>query len=231
MIISHKHRFIFIKTEKTAGTSIEIALSKFCGPDDVITPISPDDEAIRREKGHRGPQHHLAPPWEYGWRDMKALATKGRRKLRFYNHAPASHIRPRVSDRVWRDYFKFCFERNPWDRVISAYYWKSASRVQRHSLSDFVDSPKILSLKQRGIGAYTIDGKVAVDRVCRFESVTEDLEEVRSLLKLPEPLDLPFAKSASRQDKRSYREILSDAERDKISKLFAEEIALMGYAF
>lgn len=29
MIISHKNRFIFLKTEKTAGTSIEIALSKF----------------------------------------------------------------------------------------------------------------------------------------------------------------------------------------------------------
>lgn len=230
MIISHRHRFIFIKTEKTAGTSIEIALSKFCGPTDVITPISPVDEAMRRERGYRGPQHHLAPLWEYNWRDLKAL-TKGRRKLRFYNHAPACHIRSRVSDRVWRDYFKFCFERNPWDRVISAYYWKSASKEVRPSLSDFVESQKALSLKQRGIGAYTIDGKVAVDRICRFENVTEDLEEVRSLLKLPEPLDLPFAKSSSRQDKRSYREILNDADRDKISKLFAEEIALMGYAF
>ncbi|MEL6382956.1 MAG: chondroitin 4-O-sulfotransferase, partial [Cyanobacteria bacterium J06626_18] len=32
MIISHEYKFIFLKTRKTAGTSIEIALSKFCGP-------------------------------------------------------------------------------------------------------------------------------------------------------------------------------------------------------
>ena len=37
MIISHKHKFIFIKTVKTAGTSIDIALSKICEPQDIIT--------------------------------------------------------------------------------------------------------------------------------------------------------------------------------------------------
>ena len=43
MIASHQHRFIFLKTRKTAGTSVEIALSKVCGPDDIITEISPED--------------------------------------------------------------------------------------------------------------------------------------------------------------------------------------------
>ena len=36
MIISHKHQFIFIKTVKTAGTSIEVLLDSICGPDDVV---------------------------------------------------------------------------------------------------------------------------------------------------------------------------------------------------
>ncbi len=65
MIVSHKHKFIFLKTNKTAGTSIEIALSKFCGEDDIITRISPKDEQTRRDLGYRGAQNFQAPFRDY----------------------------------------------------------------------------------------------------------------------------------------------------------------------
>ncbi len=51
MIISHKHKFIFIKTRKTSGTSMEISLSQFCGDDDIITPITYEDELVRQHIG------------------------------------------------------------------------------------------------------------------------------------------------------------------------------------
>ena len=74
MIISHKYRFIFIKLRKTAGTSLEIALSGICGKDDIITPISAEDEEIRREPGFRSAQNYIADE-------------------AFYNHMPAAEIR------------------------------------------------------------------------------------------------------------------------------------------
>ena len=39
MIISHEYKFIFIKTVKTAGTSIYHYLAPLCGPDDILSPI------------------------------------------------------------------------------------------------------------------------------------------------------------------------------------------------
>ena len=43
MIISHKKKFIFVKTQKVSGTSMEIALSHSLGRKDVITPLNLED--------------------------------------------------------------------------------------------------------------------------------------------------------------------------------------------
>ena len=48
MIISHEHRFIFLKTKKTAGTAIEAALSQLCGPECVVTPYREESEQDRK---------------------------------------------------------------------------------------------------------------------------------------------------------------------------------------
>ena len=128
MIVSHKHRFIFIKTRKTAGTSIEVALAQIAGEDAIVTPLDPPE-----------PQHD---PRNYkgGWPETLrwALANprgRGHSLLRFlrdmridrhcdyYNHMPAWLLRAQVGHDTWDRYFKFCFERNPWEKVASLYSW------------------------------------------------------------------------------------------------------------
>lgn len=230
MIISHRHRFIFIKTNKTAGTSVEIALSRFCGEDDVITQLPPKDEATRASLGGRGAQHHYAPLSTYGLRDFKNRLLHRHRKIRYYNHISGQEIREFIGADVWDGYFKFCIERNPWDRVISLYYWVNKSEP-RMPISDFVASDAIRILKERGRGLYTLNGEVAADRICLFESLADDLEEVRQQIGLPDRLELPRAKASHRKDRRSYRELLSDEDRDRIAELFSEEIELFGYEF
>ena len=64
MIVSHRHKFVFMKTRKTAGTSIEIALSEHCGPSDIVSPNDPADEELRSKLGFTGPQNR----WVFAFR-------------------------------------------------------------------------------------------------------------------------------------------------------------------
>ena len=57
-IVNHKYKFIFIKTKKTAGTSMEISLSKFCNNKDTITLIKSSDEILRKKLKFQGPTNY-----------------------------------------------------------------------------------------------------------------------------------------------------------------------------
>ena len=132
MLISHRHRFIFLKTQKTAGTAIEIALRAVLGPDDVITPISREDERLNRRLGHPGPRHFRAPLRDYDSADLWRLLSRARLKKRFYNHIPAARVKELLPAAIWQSYLKISVERNPFDKAISSYYWRT--RRQREPL-------------------------------------------------------------------------------------------------
>jgi hypothetical protein len=225
MIISHKYKFIFIKTQKTAGTSIEIGLSKFLGNEDVITRISPADERTRKELGYPGPQRYTVPFRNYTRKDWARLFLRSYR-LAFFNHASAKWIKAYVGDDIWSSYFKFCFERNPWDKAVSYYYWETTNGLPP-TISEFIQSGR--ANKVQGFDLYTLDGEIAVDRVCRFERLGEEIKAIASIVGLPEVPVLPRAKGGKRRDKRHYREVLSEADRMKIARVFAREIAHFGY--
>lgn len=228
MIISHKYKFIFIKTCKTAGSSIEVALSKFCSSKDVITGSNLEEE-MKRKLGYRTTQNIIIPKSCFGFHDWRRFLYKGTRPS-YNRHGSARQIKKYIGEEIWNSYFKFCVERNPWDRMISLYYFCNKEEPRR-GISKFLDSKVALRLQRLGIDLYSINGKIVVDKICFYENLEEDLEEVRLRLGIPEKLTLPNAKSSFRKDRRSYREILTKEEAEKIKELNSKEIALFGYEF
>ena len=85
--------------------------------------------------------------------------------------------------------------------------------------------------KRKGFGIYTIEGQVAVDRLGRYEDLEAELERFGERVGLPGPLAVPRTKDSQRSDRRHYREVLRDEDAEKIAKLFADEIALLGYEY
>lgn len=228
MILSHKHRFIFIKTQKTAGTSIEIALSKFCGTQDIITPIPMRDEAVRKELGYRQPQNHWESMWQYCTRDWCQLFLKGRKKLRFHMHMPAQEVIEKTSQWIWEDYYTFCFERNPWDKIISLYFYKHPTEP-RPTIPEFVRSWRTEALCD--YTKYSIDGRIVVDRVGRYEELPDEMEHLRKILRLNKPIELPHVNASTRIDRRHYRDLLTPEDADIVRQQFLREIDYLNYQF
>ena len=231
MIISHEKKFIFIKTRKTAGTSLEIALSKFCGAKDVITIIPIKDEKVREKLGYRRSQNFLKNYIEYSPREWKQFLVEGEKPKKFVNHMAASKVRKLLKPQIWNSYFKFCFERNPWDKVVSFYFWRNPSEP-RPSLSEFIQNDGASFLQKKGsFGLYGANGQVIVDQVFLYENLEQELEVLSHKLGLGEAIVLPRTKADVGKEQRSYRELISDSDREIIANIFAQEINLFGYEF
>jgi hypothetical protein len=226
MIVNHKYKFLFLKTRKTAGTSIEIALSQFCDGNDIITPITNEDERTRQELGFRGPQNYNMPLRSFSRSDWLSWL-KTRRRKRFFNHASAQFVRANIGDEIWKSYFKFCFERNPFDKAISRYYW--STREPRPEIAAYLESAPAKLLTNWDI--YTIDDRIAVDFIGRYESLSHHLVMLREKLALPREIDLPRAKGGYRNNREHYSKILNERARARIENVCAREITALGYCW
>lgn len=201
MIISHKYKFIFIKTYKTAGTSLEAYLSDYCDEEDVVTPIYPP-----------------------------LVSHRPRNAGAFYNHMPATEVKSEVGEVFWGAYYKFCVERNPWDKVLSFYWMERFRQGGALSLDDFLASSKI------GFNwpLYTDENQVQpiVDQVLRYESLDRELEVLFGNLGIPWAGKLHYrAKGDYRTDRRHYREVFTKGQAELIARCFKKEIDWHGYEY
>ena len=218
MILSHEHKFIFLRTKKTAGTSIELALSELCGPDDVITPLTREDEA--RRTGRRGAQNWRLHSWWKSPRLLKSAWFKFSAKdYGFYNHIMAEEMRAHIDPAVWRSYFKFAFERNPWDRQVSLYYHRYREEDDRPDFATFIHKDKKAHINNFGV--YSIDGTLAVDFLGRFETLEKDLRFALEHVGLSTAEALPDAKTRFRPGSVPYRDHYDEETRNIVTDWYA----------
>ena len=189
MLISHPYRFVFIKTVKTAGTSVEAFLEPFCCPPGHVvehwTPTLISDYGV---VGQRWPQND-------------------RDNLGYYNHMPAAEIRQRFAQ--FDDYTRLTVVRDPYDRAISYFHFSHPTftppggipldeaiallkRGERQLLQE-----RFVAFLRHGLpdeqALLCIDAKLAVQRWVRFEALHQDLEQLAIDLALP--LQRPVAEA------------------------------------
>nr|WP_241963470.1 sulfotransferase family 2 domain-containing protein [Paracoccus suum] len=203
-MISYPHKFVFLKTHKTGGTSFEMLLEPWCTPPGHVVrervPEMVTDYGIVGARLNRGPQK---PYWR--------------------NHASAKQVVAHLGEAFWDEYKRIISVRNPYRRAISQFYWQTTWK--KLTLPDSVDEQRVMFsdfvLSDSFKSDYYIthaDGRYVATHMFRLEHRDEDIIKVGEALGIPlRPEDLPKTKENSdRKPDADFRTFFSKKEEDAV---------------
>jgi hypothetical protein len=137
--------------------------------------------------------------------------------------------------------FSFAVVRNPWDRLVSLYHRPdphlvATARAEGIALDglDFATfAERCLAIRHAHTvpqARYvTIDGRVGIDALCRYETLAADFAGIASRLGID--ATLPSAHLGVARRHADYRDYYDAPLRDLVGRVYAEDCALFGYAF
>lgn len=148
----------------------------------------------------------------------------------------------RLLHRAPATYFRFCFVRNPWDRMVSLHRYLLAHHAARlglvnSSLADLLErleqgDPAICalhSMRPQADFITTPSGRLLIDFVGHYEYLSEDFAAVLARLRCP-PVTLAHA-NRSRHSGHDYRSEFDERSHDIVARRFADDIRHFGYVF
>ena len=218
MLVSYVNKFIFTKTVKTAGTSVEVFFEKYCFPIGEWKFSHAREEYINEKSGIIGYRGSDRP------------------KVTFYNHMPAAEIQNNLSAEVWDEYFKFTVIRNPFDKMVSAFFhFEKFGNRGKYLNDNDNDISRFRKWVQEGAAildrsAYLIDGKVALDYFIRYEHLKEDTEFVCKKIGVEFNInDLRTLKSEYRDKTISLKDMYDEKTEAIVRNLYKFEIEYFDY--
>jgi Sulfotransferase family len=233
MLISHRKRFIYTKTVKTAGTSVESYFEPLCMRDGEWS-----FSHARKE--------YVSEAGVVGIRTGEPLEIQ---RALWWNHMPAQAIRALIGDGVWNDYFKFCVVRNPFDAMVSAYRYFHATNERKRGLRRYLavigarvgPAREERDLKSKfeewlrttelplDRNKYLMEGEYCMDFVIRYEALGDGVREVCRRLDYPfDPSRIPHLKNSERP-KLPISAYYSAAAIDIMEGAFRFELDQFGY--
>ena len=145
------------------------------------------------------------------------------------------------SPKLYSDYFKFAFVRNPWDRLVSC--WKNKVIDQNYFAFDetqhaemknfpkFVDWVAKQKIDSNDIHLRSQAALIDLencDYLGRMENFEEDLGKVFSAIGLPNKSRKVSNRTSER---KTYQDYYDDDLMNKVGKIYNKDIQIFGYRF
>lgn len=157
-------------------------------------------------------------------------------------HATPDYIQQLISPDVWQDYFKFTIVRNPWDRMVSAYYY--LYNINKEKFGDF--SSWLISMhgqvmdKSYRVGShvtpqieYTHDqdnNEQILDYVGRYESLPDSYQHICYKLNIPYN-ELQVLNPSGKRKTKDYKTMYNNFTMNLVKQMYGTEIEMFDYQF
>lgn len=246
MLVLHSSKFIFLKARRVAGTSFEVALSKYACNGDIVGKINADIQAAdpnrgeqeRQRLGFRGAQNHHKPVAELLTRprpsDVRKIA-RGIWPSKYPPHMSAAGMRAALGAGIWDSYTKLSQVRDPYDRAVSAYFFAMREKGDdKPGFEDWcLDHARMVGINRE---QYFIDGTPVVDLFVRYEAMDADTRaleaRVPGLAGLADTLAATNANTGHRPASARTAEMFAGAPRARrmVEDVCGWEIKTFGYS-
>jgi hypothetical protein len=243
VIISHAHKFIFLRPFKTGSTSVQQALALgACRAGDWVSCVwlteaekarlIEEGSNVRKLEGFK----EICPPEDASGRTRCVVSPKGKDLwLGMQPFHPTAAIVRGLDPNAWTSYQRVTIVRNPWDHVLSmVHYWRlyrfGPAGVEDWLATNFTREAQALCRKGFPTARFVYDalGRPQCSTVLRFESLEEDFKKLLDGLGVQVPLP-HFKKFQYRT--APYMDYYEHLARDAVERVFAPEIAAFGYRF
>jgi hypothetical protein len=218
VIISYRHRFLFIHIEKAAGTSVKKALRPFA---------------------HRPQFHHRV------FRKVGLHGLYPHYKMRIWtDHLSAAAVKRALPAWEWERLFKFTFVRNPWDLEVSRYFFyvnlkkfypddpRTLAANRAGSFRAYLDWRQEQPIKRQVDYIFDEWGAPLLDFVGRVETIAEDFRQATGRIGIRARLshENRFNTSAFRKS-TDFRDYYDDESAAIVERLSRKDVEVLGYDF
>lgn len=184
MILSHRHRFVFLAVPRTGSQSVRAALRPYLDPGD-------EEQAA--------------------WRTRRRLRTPALAALE-HGHITATEAASHLPPAIWEEFFTFTFVRNPWDRFLSAamLHFNDSTLFRKRPiecLDLLLQSDTLMTrLHFRSQVEFVLNarGELGVNEVGRLESLETDFARIAGRIGLPD-IRLEHHHASSPMDRHAWR--------------------------
>jgi predicted nucleotidyltransferase component of viral defense system len=212
MLGKDPYKFIFIHAPKTGGNSIQHALRDYC-----VDEITEPDNGDWYDNGGTLHNFEVANP------------------IVNYKHGTIKDYYDNWKEDDFGsidDYFKFSVVRNPWERAISAYFYKYQTVIYA-GVEEFIKDKFMKETEIESMSSFFfVDGKISLDYCMKIETIQQGFNEVCDKLNIPRQtlLKLNNAGDVLRKN-TSYIEYYDEEMIDHIGNRYIDDVENFGYNF